>query len=288
MTRVRTVRSEVFTAYQAKRVAKLIAFAPMIELDRWLVAHGRPPQIPRYSLAADHIAFHPWLPGFVDAAEVPAAWRQDGPIDLDGLVTRAVVDFAALQHPVELRMFLEHVRALAPRTILEIGSSCGGSLFAIAQVAAPDATLVSIDLPERMDTPAIIAAIPELFASLVQPTQTLHAIRDRSTLHAVRSELVAKLGGRPLDLLVVDGDHSYGGVSSDLAMYAPLVRRGGLIALHDAVVVPDNSGRGYEAGLVWQELQERQPHSTELIVAPDAVPGIHGRPASFGWGLIRP
>lgn len=38
----------------------------------------------------------------------------------------------------------------------------------------------------------------------------------------------------PLDLLFIDGDHSYEGCSSDLAIWAPKVKTGGLILVHDA------------------------------------------------------
>lgn len=42
-----------------------------------------------------------------------------------------------------------------------------------------------------------------------------------------------------LDILMVDGDHSYEGVKSDLAWYAPLVRDGGKIIMHDVVSAYD-------------------------------------------------
>lgn len=38
----------------------------------------------------------------------------------------------------------------------------------------------------------------------------------------------------PLDLLLIDGDHTYEGCYSDLMQWAPLVRPGGLVLVHDA------------------------------------------------------
>lgn len=38
----------------------------------------------------------------------------------------------------------------------------------------------------------------------------------------------------PLDVLFIDGDHSYGWVTQDLSMWAPKVKAGGLILCHDA------------------------------------------------------
>jgi predicted O-methyltransferase YrrM len=49
----------------------------------------------------------------------------------------------------------------------------------------------------------------------------------------VAAAVISALDGAPLDLLFLDGDHSADGVRRDFDMYAPLVRPGGIIALHD-------------------------------------------------------
>lgn len=41
-----------------------------------------------------------------------------------------------------------------------------------------------------------------------------------------------------MDFLFIDGDHAYEGVKADFEMYSPLVRKGGLVALHDICVHP--------------------------------------------------
>jgi cephalosporin hydroxylase len=46
---------------------------------------------------------------------------------------------------------------------------------------------------------------------------------------------IAGLVPGELDILFVDGDHSYQGVRSDLERFAPRVKRGGLILVHDIV-----------------------------------------------------
>ena len=86
-------------------------------------------------------------------------------------------------------------------------------------------------------------------------------------------------GGRKFDFLFVDGDHSYDGVVSDFVAYYPLVRPGGLIALHD--IVPDEMVRfgerslnsecyGGEVYLLWRRLLERFPHR-ELVANWDQI-----------------
>lgn len=55
-----------------------------------------------------------------------------------------------------------------------------------------------------------------------------------------------------LDLLLIDGDHSYEGVLEDYSTYSPLVRQGGVIALHD--IAP----KGPEQGVpkAWKTITE--------------------------------
>jgi len=36
-----------------------------------------------------------------------------------------------------------------------------------------------------------------------------------------------------VDLLLIDGDHTFPGVSKDWSMYSPLVKDGGLVVFHD-------------------------------------------------------
>jgi len=41
----------------------------------------------------------------------------------------------------------------------------------------------------------------------------------------------------PIDFLFIDGNHSYEQVLADYLMYSPLVKRGGIIAFHDTILV---------------------------------------------------
>lgn len=300
--RIQKVPGPAFNLYQAKRLAKLGAIAPLVQLEHWMQQRGIA-TISRHQATRAFVAFHPWRPGFVDCGEVPTetepeelarlGWMDEGPVEIEGVVRRALLDFAALQNPWELEQLLHRIAARQPRTILEIGTSAGGLLFAIAQVAACDATLISIDLPERMDSAELSAVMPQVLAAFAQPTQVLHAIRDRSSVHDVRADVISRCGGRPIDLLIIDADHTYGGVRSDYEMYAPLVGAGGLIALHDIAIRPENSGRGFDVGLYWDELRER--HAVETIVDPDGTAGLLPSPTlvggrrrvAFGWGLVN-
>jgi predicted O-methyltransferase YrrM len=303
-------------AYQHKRLNNLRSLGPALRLDRWLQERGIN-EVLFYDAPREWVAVHAWRRGFlpVGAGDLEAAralrdGRGDGgalaeaaatlgwcvaddALDMDGLLLRAILDFGALQNPWEVERFLERVVARRPRTIVEIGTSSGGLLFAMARLADPAALLVSIDVPESFDHPTTAMAVPPILRALVRPTQRLVLKRERSTIHSVRAEVGELLAGRPVDLLVIDGDHTYGGVRIDFEMYGDLVAPGGLIAFHDVLIRPENTGRGFEVGLFWDELA--RTHTTETIADPNGVPGTESqthlpftqrRPAALGWGLI--
>jgi len=55
----------------------------------------------------------------------------------------------------------------------------------------------------------------------------------------------------PIDLLFIDGDHSYQGVKSDFEMYSPLVRDSGIVAFHDIA----HARSDYGVKLFWNEIK---------------------------------
>lgn len=57
----------------------------------------------------------------------------------------------------------------------------------------------------------------------------------------------------PYDLLLIDAGHKFDDIEQDFANYAPLIRKGGVIAVHDAV-----KRAGYENEIdVWRWLEQR-------------------------------
>ena len=312
--RIHLVDGSVLHRYQEKRRLNLSFLAPQVRLDRWLPARGVQ-NLGEHEAHAGWVAFHSWRPGFLQVDDDEraaiealrggradgsalarlehAGWLADGVPDLGAITVRAIVDFAALQNPWELEHFLGRVAERRPRTVVEIGTSSGGLLYAIAQLSASDATFISVDVPEPFESAELVASVPDVLRAVMLPAQRLHLIRERSTLHATREDVRRILAGRSVDLLVIDGDHSYGGVRSDFEMYAELVGPGGMIALHDVMIDPSNSPRGFEVGIFWSELARARP--TETIVDPKGVPGLTSQThvparerqaAAFGFGLI--
>jgi predicted O-methyltransferase YrrM len=187
-------------------------------------------------------------------------------------------EVAASQKPAEILPFLERVARLEPRTVCEIGTSAAGTLFLLTRVAAGDATIVSVDL----EIAPHLAAARRRFG---RGRQRVVSIAGDSHAEETRDRVQAAVSGRPLDALFIDGDHTYEGVKRDWELYAPLVRPGGVIGLHDVQEdfatsrgTPTNTVSG-DVPRFWRELKET--HRTEELIADPEQDG-------YGIGVVYP
>jgi predicted O-methyltransferase YrrM len=188
-----------------------------------------------------------------------------------------------LQSRWEFGKLLEEVQSACPKTMLEIGTAKGGSLLAFAQLCTPDAHIVSVDLPGGPFGGGYPLWKVPLYKAFAQSGQRLDLVRGDSHSASTFAHVETLLGGRKLDFLFIDGDHSYEGVRSDFETYKSLMRPGGIIALHD-IVAPDPDRpplKGNHSGDVyrfWAELTAERPGQTLVD------PAGHG---CFGIGLIH-
>jgi hypothetical protein len=74
----------------------------------------------------------------------------------------------------------------------------------------------------------------------------------RSQAPETRLKLVTMLRGRPIDLLFIDGDHTYRAVKADYEIYSPLTRH--IVALHD-ISHPWSPKIPEETMRLWSEIQ---------------------------------
>jgi predicted O-methyltransferase YrrM len=174
------------------------------------------------------------------------------------------VSIRPMQVESEIGAFLEAVSAEPPRTLLEIGTGRGGTLFLLARAADERAVLVSVDAPEG---DAAFCGRPaykrreRLYGALGRPDQRVVYISADSHDDATKTRVQQELNGAPLDLLFIDGDHTFEGVEADFRMYAPLVRSGGLVAFHDIVPGAPEAVGGVPA--FWEEI--RRPDSLQFV-----------------------
>ena len=169
----------------------------------------------------------------------------------------------------EIRLLIEEVRALRPATVLEIGTSMGGTLFLWCRIADPGALVISVDLPggkfgggySRLRTP--------VYKRFPQPGQTLHLMRANSHAPETFAAVRERLNGRKVDFLFIDGDHTYEGVRQDWETYRTLVRPGGLIAFHDVAM----NYKDTRVKQLWDEIRDSY-QSREYAYHPRGFYGI--------------
>jgi predicted O-methyltransferase YrrM len=146
----------------------------------------------------------------------------------------------------------------APACSLEIGTNYGGTLLLLCNVSSPRAKIISVDLPlGRFGGGYPRRKIP-LYRKFPKSGQQLHLIRADSHLEETKGRVIRILNGELLDYLFIDGDHTYEGVRRDFEMYAPLVRSGGMIALHDIAV--HNRDTECQVDKFWSEVKNKYRH----------------------------
>lgn len=143
-------------------------------------------------------------------------------------------DVWMLQSIREFQLFwswLAHSQSQTVRQILEVGSFCGGTLWywsklpGIRRVVSVD-QLVHPRWPESRQA-QIEARVK--WSSWFKPGVLVQIEGDSHDREVIAD--AAQWG--EFDLAFIDGDHSYDGVHADFDAYAPMVRRGGIIAFHD-------------------------------------------------------
>lgn len=157
----------------------------------------------------------------------------------------------------EMEQLADELSDRKPSTIVEIGTANGGTLFMASRVAADDALLVSIDLPEGPYGGGYPESKIPVYKSFARAGQRIELIRDDSHDPRTYEQLISLLGTRRIDYLFIDGDHTYEGAKQDFENYSKLVAPGGLIVFHDIVVHPDLSTN---VNKLWMELKEKYTH----------------------------
>ena len=137
-----------------------------------------------------------------------------------------------------LKIFKEH----NPKYILEIGTANGGTLFSYCKLAREDAVIISIDLPEGLFGGGYSEWKIPIYEAFKKSNQKLYLLREDSHQKKALEKVKEILDGNQLDFLFIDGDHSFEGVKKDFEMYSPLVRKEGIIAFHDIVRHPKETG----------------------------------------------
>jgi predicted O-methyltransferase YrrM len=151
------------------------------------------------------------------------------------------------QHSTAERDLFQRVAAGA-RTIVEIGVAEGGSAWDMRTVMHPDGRLVLIDPYPR---------VAGINLTSLTARRLVNGV-DRGSVewvHALSHDAVRDWRGE-IDVLVIDGDHSYAATRRDFEDWSPHVAATGAILFHDAVLGAPWMSMAYGSAQFVAELRE--------------------------------
>lgn len=163
-----------------------------------------------------------------------APWQPDrisGFEDLAWLFSLLPVNRGVLRLDLDEAAYLyKATRSLPARSrCVEIGRYKGGSTVLMAAALPEGSCLLSIDNHSKMNLPEVG---PRLDAAL-RKVLDRYGLASRVELLVADSAQVP-VGAASVDLVFVDGDHTYQGVSRDFSHWGPALKVGGHILFHDA------------------------------------------------------
>jgi len=207
--------------------------------------------------------------GFVSILLLPYVVYRFRRMDLEETLKELFSDslLGLLYRPMRVReeveSLLKILRELRPKYVLEIGTAHGGTLLLWTKVASEDATIISIDLPGGPFGSGYPWLRSLVYKAWTKDRQKIFLIRGDSHKLETLEKVEEVLKDSKLDFLFIDGDHTYEGVRRDFEMYALRVRKGGIIALHD--IVPHPPETGCEVSKFWEEIKRRLKDYAEFM-----------------------
>jgi cephalosporin hydroxylase len=171
--------------------------------------------------------------------------------------------FKPQQSKYEIRALLEEVERRKPRTIVEIGTGRGGTLYMYCRYLTSADRIITVDLPQESRSQWSNHRLWRTFSDRAD----LVFLEGDSHGDGIRSEVRRLVGPRGADFIFIDGDHSYEGVKSDYHGFRPLLAKGGILAMHDINL--DESG----VPRFWSEIATANAGQTLISDQPPA-PGI--------------
>ena len=135
--------------------------------------------------------------------------------------------------PAEVAFLALLLEELRPRVVVEIGTWLGGTAQVLMEYAE---RLYCVD--HWRGDGSIRAEFPGASLTPWERFREFVEVADERFLRTVipcvgDSQLWCTIWNQPIDLLYIDGDHSYEGVKADILGWSPHVRPGGFILGHD-------------------------------------------------------
>lgn len=142
------------------------------------------------------------------------------------------------QHPYEIYHFLKVLQKVDIKQVLEIGTYKGGTLWFWLNYLNPKGLDRVVCIDDRSEDysydPLGSTEYLSLWESWCGENTELIFLCGNSICKEVNEEVVELAEEASFDFLFIDGKHTVEQVREDFRLYSPLVRSGGVIAIHDS------------------------------------------------------
>lgn len=171
------------------------------------------------------------------------------------------------------KFIIDYFGAFNPRAYLEIGARDGGSLYYFAHCLPKGSLIISVDLPNgKWGNEKSFLRLKEVHKRLSdEGYETENIIGDSHS-----KKIIGKVGNWPIDLLLIDGDHTPEALKKDIDNYTPFVKKGGLVMFHDC---------GYSKGLHGDHKAGQETMKSVHRVVKDFAAGRKSVIFQETWGL---
>jgi len=159
-----------------------------------------------------------------------------------------------LQDDFEITALVDIYKELNPHCVLEIGSAHGGTLWCWITNSEKGTEITSVDLISAHKIYGGRQGLIEsraLWHGWADEAEVKLNVIDGDSNFDDTAELVREFA--PFDFIFIDGGHEYMSIATDVLFYWPMLRKGGVMALHDISYDLDHP-HCIEVGRWWRDM----------------------------------
>ncbi len=150
------------------------------------------------------------------------------------------------------------IHFLRPKTVVELGVFWGGSFFVFCQAVKASGSPTICHAVDTWEGDSQAGKLDESTFLEFQKNRETH-FADISQVKRMRFEqALDSFPDESIDLLHIDGFHTYEAVKHDYETWLPKVAKGGIILFHDVKVVNEEQNFGVKR--FWEELKKDKLH----------------------------
>jgi len=209
-------------------------------------------------------------------------------VTLNSLLKAAAFAPRSLQFPnawighVPFAMWL--IRAISPNTLVELGTYSGNSYFSFCQAVVEAGTATRCFAVDTWQGDEHTGRYPEDVFLAVSAYHQEHYASFSRLLRMPFDDAAARFSDESVDLLHIDGVHTYEAVRHDFETWLPKLAHDAVVLFHDTNVREGNFG----VWKFWEELRAYYPRTLEFVHSHGlGVLQLNDAPATKRWAWLE-